>query len=238
MSTSKNKPFEIHIPSSPKETTNTLDSDDDGSPTWAEVSCPHCGGSICVIYRNAGFFFVNYVKFSTNKNLVVKQRRYQLYMAAVKKLYGPIVPGIREELPACVVQLIRHWFPDPDGKYANDFADPGPDLLKRTLGWIENAEDSLVPEAVKNFDRDEFARIKKRYIASKEETEVLDCKYKALVTLREQARAARNKFLADVKADRIELDEVTVPSPTPKKKRRRSQISTCVDSDSSSDSEE
>ncbi|KAL3905679.1 MAG: hypothetical protein SGARI_004344 [Bacillariaceae sp.] len=131
--------------------------------------CVHCCATKaglhvgnCVVYKFATFLYVKYVQAGSDKTLVAaKQKRYLLYKAMLVKVYGPLVQGVHEELPSCVLQLIRHWFPSPDGKYSEDIDDPGAEVLRRSLNWVDTGGDVVLPEAMKLYNREEWKSLRR-----------------------------------------------------------------------------
>jgi len=80
------------------------------------IRCESCLEQPCVVVQSKDFF----IEAATKKlleNTSNKQVRFFLYRMFSQKINGYLGAKTRRRLPECVMEFIRHYFPDPDGIY-------------------------------------------------------------------------------------------------------------------------
>ena len=85
--------------------------------------CRYCRSSVCIAEEKANAAVQWYLDTDsgvTFSQMSPKERssvRKQIYREYVRTEFGPLGPGVRREIPMCVVTAIRAFFPSSDGKY-------------------------------------------------------------------------------------------------------------------------
>ena len=80
--------------------------------------CPGCGKAPCILLNilegltEHSTYLLQYHPTNTNAH-----SRKELYKKATQMLHGCLGKGVRRQLPACIVEEIRKWYPDKDNEY-------------------------------------------------------------------------------------------------------------------------
>ena len=79
--------------------------------------CTECESSPCLYYSLGGDIWQFYTHYNLNANATNKQKRHWAYRYAYTYLSDRYEPGERVELPSCVTNAIREFWPEYDGNY-------------------------------------------------------------------------------------------------------------------------